>query len=104
MNKIYFRSVISGMLLVVLISNLSAQTPPNFFLDSWEPRILTVPAYNDVAQTTKDVNVSVKISFNDTITKVSKYLFGDNVNPYTYSMSDNKTLMKYMADRNMGVL
>ncbi|NJK98607.1 MAG: hypothetical protein HC905_30105 [Bacteroidales bacterium] len=46
----------------------------------------------------------VKYDFNDTLTKVSKYIFGDNANAYTTSMSDNKPLMKFMADRDMGVL
>jgi hypothetical protein len=50
------------------------------------------------------VTLAVTVDFSDTLTKIPDYLFGDNANLWTGCMSDNKTLMKYMADRNMGVL
>lgn len=87
-----------------LVQNLLSQTNAGFFLDSWKPRNLNLPEYTDVTQTSGRVNVSVKIDVNDTVTKVSNYIFGDNANAYTSSMSDNPTLMGYMADRDMGVL
>lgn len=75
-----------------------------FFLNEWEPATITSPAYTDAVQTTDPVTVSIKVLFNDTVTKVSKYLFGDNANLWTDCMSDNPELMKHMADRRMGVL
>jgi hypothetical protein len=78
--------------------------PQGFFLDSWEPKTITSPDYNDVQQTTDEVTLSITIDLSDTLTKISKYLFGDNANLWTGCMSDNKTLMKNMANRNMGVL
>lgn len=88
---------------IIYCQNNLAQSA-GFFLDSWTQRIITSPEYVEVQQTSNRVNTSIKINYTDTITKVSKYLFGDNANAYTSSMSENKTLMKYLADRNMGVL
>jgi len=88
----------------MVYANLSAQSPQGFFLDNWQPRTFVAPDYIDTVQTNNPVNVSVTINYADTVTKVSNYLFGDNANPYTTCMSDNKTLMQYMTDRNMGML
>lgn len=104
MNKLLTKNLTLIVAVSFLAANLRAQAPQGFFLDSWEPRNITLPDFNDVAQTTNAVNVSVKVDFTDTVTKVSKYLFGDNANAFTTSMSENKTLMKYMSDRDMGVL
>ena len=98
------RSLNFWILSFMVLTNLTAQNPQGFFLEPWEPRTITSPEFYAIAQTNKKVNVSVLIDFEDTVAKVSKYLFGDNANLYTTCMSDNKTLMKYMADREMGVL
>jgi hypothetical protein len=83
---------------------LKDDSPQGFFLDSWKPGTITSPDFNDVPQTQGEVTVSVTVDLNDTITKISKYLFGDNANLWTGCMSNNKALMKNMANRNMGVL
>lgn len=97
-------SIISGILLVCMTSVLKGQSPQGFFLKNWQPRIISNPEFVDVQQTTDPVTVSVKINFNDTITKIPKSVFGDNANLWTGCMSDNKPLMKMVADRNLGVL
>lgn len=83
---------------------LVAQQPQGFFLDDWQPKTTVAPDYKDTMQTTTAVNVSVKINFNDTITKVPKYVYGDNFNPYTGWMSNDPALMKHIINRNMGVI
>jgi Secretion system C-terminal sorting domain len=97
-------SFVFGILLVCLTSLLEGQAPQGFFLKSWQPRVISNPEFVDVQQTTDPVTVSIKINFNDTITKIPKYVFGDNANLWTGTMSDNKQLMKMIADRNIGVL
>jgi hypothetical protein len=99
-----FHTIILGILLAGFTSVITGQEPQGFFLNSWQPRIITNPEFIDVQQTTDPVTVSVRINFNDTITKISRYLFGDNANLWTGCMSDNKGLMKHIADRNIGVL
>ncbi len=55
-------------------------------------------------QSTDPVTLAVTVDFSDTLTKIPDYLFGDNANLWTGCMSDNKTLMKHIADREIGVL
>jgi hypothetical protein len=50
------------------------------------------------------VTVAITVDFSDTITKIPDYLFGDNANLWTGSMSDNKTLMENIANRGTRVL
>lgn len=75
-----------------------------FFLNGWHPATIVSPAYTNAEQTSDPVTVSVKVLFNDTITRISSYLFGDNANLWTGCMSDNPELMQHMSDRRMGVL
>jgi len=84
--------------------NYQSVSPQGFFLNSWQAKDISNPEFVDVEQTTEPVTVSVKVNFSDTITKISRYLFGDNANVYTGCMSDNKQLMKNIANRNIGVL
>lgn len=81
---------------------LSAQQ--GIFLDGWHTRTITAPAYTDTIMPLIPASASITIHGADTLSKVPEYVFGDNANPYTSSMSENKTLMGYMTDRQMGVL
>ena len=78
--------------------------PQSFFLDSWQPKTITSPEYIDVQQTTDPVTVAITVDCQDTVTKIPRYLFGDNANLWTGCMANNKELMKNIADRNIGVL
>ena len=87
-----------------LISNAVGQSPQGFFLDTWSPKVISSPGFTDIQQTTDPVTVAITVDFNDTITRVSKYLFGDNANLWTGCMSNNNDLMKNLAARHIGVL
>lgn len=50
------------------------------------------------------VQASLTVFFHHTITRVIDYIFGDNANLWTGTMSDNPRLMKYLSDRRIGVL
>ncbi len=78
--------------------------PQGFFMADWQPRTAVIPGYSEVLPATYPVTVAVTVDFSDTITKIPQYLFGDNANLWTGTMSDNATLMKNMANREMGVL
>lgn len=76
----------------------------DFFLDTWKPKITQVPQGKHTEKSADPVSASLIIHAADTITKVPVYIFGDNANAYTGSMSENKKLMRRIADRNMGIL
>ncbi len=90
--------------ILIFCCPLISQAQQGFFLNSWQPKNIVAPSWVDSAQTNKSATISVTIHASDTITRIPLYMFGDNANTFTTSMSDNKTLMKYMADRKMGVL
>jgi hypothetical protein len=78
--------------------------PQGFFMANWQPRTTTSPEYNEVQSVSDPVTVAITVDWSDTLTKIPKYLFGDNANIWTGPMSDNPTLMKNMTNRDMGVL
>lgn len=88
----------------VLWLNCIAQSPQGFFLEDWQIRTTTSPSYIDIPQTRATVTVAITVDFNDTITKISRYLFGDNANLWTGCMSNNNQLMKHIRNRDIGVL
>ncbi len=92
------------LIAVLLAIPLFVNAQQGFFLDTWKPKSVEIPAFRDTVMTSQPVNVSVTVNAADTLTRIPLYMFGDNANAYTTSMSENKTLMKYMSDRNMGVL
>jgi hypothetical protein len=94
--------LLTSSLMIAAFGLLQAQQ--GFFLDSWGPKIAVVPDYQDTVPTSEPPTVSIIVHARDTLSNVPVCMFGDNVNAYTTSMSENKTLMKYLSDRNMGVL
>jgi Secretion system C-terminal sorting domain len=94
--------LLASSFLIVTLGCLQAQQ--GFFLNSWKPKNIIQPEYNDTVPVSGPANVSITIHCKDTLTKIPIYIFGDNANVYTSSMSENKTLMKYLSDRKMGVL
>lgn len=78
--------------------------PQGFFMADWTPRTTVSPEYVDAQQATDPVTVALTIDFSDTITKIPDYLFGDNANLWTGWMSDNKTLMENIANRETRLL
>jgi hypothetical protein len=92
-------------ILILLISALgSVQAQQGFFLNTWKPKIIQIPEHTEALKPSRPANVSLTIDAGDTITRIPLYMFGDNANAYTGSMSENKKLMGYIADRKMGVL
>lgn len=96
--------LLPGLITIILLNYSAYGQDQGFFIDEWQTAEISSPAYTDVEQTTSPVTVSLKVLFNDTITKVPQYLFGDNTNLWTGCMSDNDGLMQHMANRRMGVL
>ena len=69
--------------LLTAVHSYSQKTPmhsrPNFYLDDWEGKTFTgLPrGSTDLPAIEKAHTVTAKIDFSDTLTKVSKYVFGD---------------------------
>src|SRR5699024_2077002 len=70
-----------------------------FFLDNWQAKEFVLPSNvmpYDAAS--GDVDVTVTVNMNDVVTKVSKYVFGNNSNTWMGQMVDQPKLLQYIKD------
>ena len=75
---------------------LFAQEGGNGFLEDFEPKYTTPPLYEVAEKTTAVPTVTVAINAKDTLGKVSKYIYGNNANPYMTQMVDQEDLLNYI--------
>ena len=72
---------------------------------AWSSKTFSLSSgYDDVPQSTGLKAVDVTVNFSKRITKVSKYVYGNNANCYTVWMQSDMTLMQKMNQLNMGVM
>ena len=87
---------------------VTIETPnevPDLPFGSWASKSISIPvSYDDVPQATGSKTVDVTVNFSNHITKVSKYVYGNNANCFTGWMQDNLSLMQNMSKLNMGVM
>jgi alpha-L-arabinofuranosidase len=77
---------------------------PNLTFGAWSPKSATIPGYTEMAQTKTAKTVDLTVDFSKRITKVSKYIYGNNANCYTGWMQNNSTLMQHIDKLKMGVM
>src|SRR5688572_11919822 len=90
------------VLIVVLISILPFgkvfSQSQGFFLNDWQPKTISITDYTDVAKPSGTATVTVTINAADTITKVSKYLFGNNSNLWMTQMVTEPSLITHLTN------
>lgn len=74
-------------ILLITGSSLYGQNSKNCFLNDFKPKIVEIPASKDVFLPSAQANVLVKLK-NDTIGKVSKYVFGNAIVAWAGSHTD----------------
>lgn len=80
---------------VTKVDDPDPQRSQGFFLDSWKPRTLIVPAFTDVSKLPDaDADVQVTINPLSVETKVSPLLFGNNINVYMTQVVTEPVLLK----------
>ncbi len=78
---------------------------PDLPFQGWASKSLTLPTgYEEVTQVTGPKAVDVTVNFSKRITKVSRYIYGNNANCFTGWMQNDLTLMQKMNQLNMGVM
>ncbi len=86
---------------------VTAPTPPppsaggqlaGFFLNDWQARNFSAPVYTDTTKPSGTVTSNVYVYPATVISKVSKYLFGNNSNPYMTQMVTEPGLLKSISD------
>ncbi len=106
MNKIHRYLII--ILINLIISSTFAQTgkdsPQGFFLDDWQPKTAVSPKYINTTQPAEPATVTISVNLKDTVTKVSKYIFGNNAIPWAGKMNTKTTLIKDITNLQPNVL
>jgi hypothetical protein len=77
---------------------------PGFFLHDWQPKNIVAPAYTDVAKPTAAATVTITADAGNVITKVSKYLFGNNCNPYMTQMVTEPVLLDHIKNASPNII
>ena len=78
---------------------------PDLPFGAWSSKNATLPSnYDNVPQTSASKDMDVKVNFSKRITKVSKYVYGNNANCFTGWMQSDAALMQKMNQLNMGVM
>jgi len=87
---------------------VTIETPngvPDLPFGAWVSKSISNPvSYDEIPQATGSKSVDVTVNFSNHITKVSKYVYGNNANCFTGWMQDNLSLMQNMSKLNMGVM
>ncbi|GAA4327151.1 alpha-L-arabinofuranosidase [Mucilaginibacter gynuensis] len=75
-----------------------------FFLDDWAPKTLVLPTGADIAKPAGNAAITVNVDYSNVITKVSKYLFGNNINPYMGQMVTEPKLINSIKELSPNIL
>jgi hypothetical protein len=88
-------------------------TPPNnpdvaatqgFFLDVWQGKTFTTPASAAAVVKPAAGAITATVDVSQVISKVSKYLFGNNTNPFMGQFVDHPVLMQQLTDLSPNIL
>jgi len=78
---------------------------PELPFGAWVPKSAAIPAsYEEIAPAGGIKAVDITINFSKRISKVSRYVTGNNANCYTGWMQENAALMKNINNLKMGVM
>ena len=91
MKTIIFYTILAGLLFPV------ATGAQNFFLNDWEAKSIAAGTYNDVGKPTAAASATMTINAGDTVTKISKYMFGNNSNLWMTQMVTEPNLMTHLT-------
>jgi hypothetical protein len=75
-----------------------------FFMDGWTPKSFVAPDTENGVVPTGAATDSLTINLNKVITKVSKYLYGNNSNLWMGQIVTQPTLMQYLKDLSPNII
>lgn len=92
------------LLLVLPFLYSQAQDPQGFFLDDWQPKTAVSPQYINTPQAVDPATVTVTVNCNDKITKVPKYIYGNNAVNWGGKMNTKSALIKNIKNLQPNIL
>ncbi len=75
-----------------------------FFGDDWTAKTITAPSFTLAAKSTVSADATITVDMSNVITKISKYVFGNNTNMWTGEMSNQVALTGYIKDLSPNLL
>lgn len=96
-----FKSMrLAFILLLFAYPELVAQSlPQDFFLNDSQPKAASIPGFNEVEKPTQSpTTTTIDVNLDQVITPVSKYVYGNNVNPYMTQIVGDEVLLNYIKD------
>lgn len=96
MKRIFILFVI--VIQLSITHSLNGQDVSNCFLEDFELKIATIPPYEEIEKTTAEPTVTVTINANDTLGKVSRYIFGNAVAAWIGNVGNDPILLKHLQD------
>ena len=83
----------------------SVASTQGFFLDGWSAKTWSAPsATTPVTQPSATGAVAVTVDLSQITTKVSKYIFGNNLNPFMGQVVTEPILMSYLTDLSPNII
>ncbi|SDD36173.1 Alpha-L-arabinofuranosidase [Mucilaginibacter pineti] len=75
-----------------------------FFLNDWAAKTFTTPTTADVTKPAASATVTINVDYSNVLAKVSKYLFGNNTNPYMGQIVTEPTLINNLKALSPNIL
>jgi len=75
-----------------------------FFLNDWAAKTFVAPVYSTVAAPSGNATVTINVDYSTVITKVPKYLFGNNATAYTAQLANAPDLVSSIKNLSPNVL
>lgn len=98
-----FYSLSLTVILLIMGARAQAQSP-GFFLNDWQARTWTSPAYTQAVKPSGPVTAYINVNPAQVLGEVSPYLFGNNTNPYIGQMVTQPSLIQYLTDLSPHVI
>ena len=83
---------------------LNAQDPQGCFLIEYHTKTAVIPPYEDHKQIDLYPTVTITVDRTDTLAKVSKYIYGNNVNPYMTQMVTEPDLLANISKLSPNII
>lgn len=93
-----------NIFLLIAVLSLNAQNPQEFFLNDWQPKSAVSPDFVNTPQPASAATVTITVNMKDTVTKVSKYIYGNNAINWAGKMNNDAAIVKSITNLNPHVL
>ncbi len=77
---------------------------PGFFLNSWQPKDMASPAYQEKTKPGKKLDARIQVNSETIIGKVPNTIFGNNINPYIGDIHKEQALMERVRDLKPNII